>query len=134
MCTIARGESEMVLVPLQRLTIIQMAMIQIPQNNVQTNDYENVVNEVLSQLSTGKDKYGEGLIGTAYIDWGVTSDYYQNCPSKSVADKVARAFKEKGYYVYVQRMGYSNRRILEGTPVSYRIYKEARKYNNWDEL
>lgn len=134
MCTIARGESEMVLVPLQRLTIIQMAMIQIPQNNVQTNDYENVVNEVLSQLSTGKDKYGEGLIGTAYIDWGVTSDYYQNCPSKSVADKVARAFKEKGYYVYVQRMGYGNRRILEGTPVSYRIYKEARKYNNWDEL
>lgn len=109
-------------------------MIEIPQNEVQTSDFEKVVEEVLNQLKSGKDKYGEGLVGTAYIDWGVTSDYYQNCPSKSVADKVARAFKEKGYYVYVQRMGYGNRRILEGTPVSYRIYKEARKYNNWEEL
>ena len=109
-------------------------MIQIPENEVQINDFEKVVSEVLTQLQTGKDKYGEGLVGTAYIDWGVTSDYYQNCPSKSVADKVARAFKEKGYYVYVQRMGFGNRRILEGTSVSYRIYKEARKYNNWDEL
>lgn len=109
-------------------------MIEIPVNQVQVSDYEKVVGEVLNQLTTGKDKYGEGLVGTAYIDWGVTSDFYQNCPSKSVADKVARAFKEKGYYVYVQRMGYGNRRILEGTPISYRIYKEARKYNNWDEL
>lgn len=109
-------------------------MIEIPQNKVKISDFEKVVNEVLTQLKTGKDKYGEGSVGTAYIDWGVTSDYYQNCPSKSVADKVARAFKEKGYYVYVQRMGFGNRRILEGIPVSYRIYKEARKYNNWDEL
>ncbi|MCQ2256865.1 MAG: hypothetical protein MJZ41_02590 [Bacteroidaceae bacterium] len=109
-------------------------MIEIPQNEVQINDFEKLVSEVLNQLITGKDKYGEAHIGTAYIDWGVTSDFYQNCPSKSLADKVARAFKEKGYYVYVQRMGYGNRRILEGTPISYRIYKEARKYNNWDEL
>lgn len=134
MCTIARGESKLLLVILHSLTITSTIMIKIPQNEVQINDYERVVNEVLNQLTTGKDKYGEGLIGTAYIDWGVTSDYYQNCPSKSVADKVARAFKEKGYYVYVQRMGYGNRRILEGTPLSYRIYKEARKYNNWEEL
>ena len=76
-------------------------MIEIPQNEVQINDYEKVVNEVLNQLTTGKDKYGEGLIGTAYIDWGVTSDYYQNCPSKSVADKVARAFKEKGLHHFL---------------------------------
>lgn len=110
------------------------SMIEIPVNQVQVSDFEKVVSEVLSQLTTGKDKYGEGLIGTAYIDWGVTSDLYQNCPSKSVADKVARAFKEKGYYVYIQRMGYGNRKIFEGTPVSYRIYKEARKYNNWEEL
>lgn len=109
-------------------------MIEIPQNNVQKNDYETVVSEVLTQLTTGKDKHNEGAIGTAYIDWGITGDFYQNCSSKSIADKVARAFKEKGYYVYVQRMGFGNRRILEGTPVSYRIYKEARKYNNWDEL
>lgn len=109
-------------------------MIEIPQNEIQINDFEKVVDEVLTQLKTGKDKYGEGLVGTAYIDWGVTSDIYQNCPSKSVADRVARDFKEKGYYVYIQRMGYGNRRILEGNPVSYRIYKEARKYSNWEEL
>lgn len=109
-------------------------MTDIPFNSVQENDYERVVKDVLKQLTTGKDKYDEGSIGTAYIDWGVTSDIYQNCPSKSVADRVAREFKERGYYVYIQRMGYGNRRILEGTPVSYRIYKEARKYSNWEEL
>ena len=38
-------------------------MIQIPENEVQINDCE-----VLTQLQTGKDKYGEGLVGTAYID------------------------------------------------------------------
>lgn len=108
-------------------------MIQIPQNEVQTNDYEKVVSNILEQLTTGKDKYGEGSVGTAYIDWGITGETYQNCPSKSVADRVARDFKEKGYYVYVQRMGFG-RRIPEGTPVTYRIYKEARKYSNWEEI
>lgn len=73
-------------------------MIEIPTNEVQRDDYEKVVQEVLSQLTTGKDKHGEGCIGTAYIDWGITGDFYQNCPSRSIADKVARAFKEKGYY------------------------------------
>lgn len=43
-------------------------MIEIPVNQVQVSDYEKVVGEVLNQLTTGKDKYGEGLIGTAYID------------------------------------------------------------------
>lgn len=109
-------------------------MIEIPHNDVQKNDYKNVVNDVLTQLSTGKDKHGEGAIGTAYIDWGITGDFYQNCPSKKVADKVVQSFKDKGYYVYIQRMGYGNRRILEGTPISFRIYKEACKYNNWDVL
>lgn len=109
-------------------------MIEIPLNDVQMNDYETVASEVLTQLTTGKDKHGEGAIDTAYVDWGITGDFYKNCPSKSVADKVARAFKGKGYYVYIQRMGYGNKRIVEGTPISYRIYKEARKYNNWDEL
>jgi len=98
------------------------------------NDYENVVKEVMNQLTTGQDKYGDGKIGTAYIDWGVTSDIYKNCPSKSVADKVARVFKEKGYYVYVQRMGYGSRRILEGTPICYRIYKNAKNNCYWEEL
>lgn len=109
-------------------------MLQIPQNEVQMNDYEKVVRDVLTQLSTGKDKYGEGQIGTAYVDWGIISDFYQNCPSKSLADRVARDFKGKGYYVYIQRMGYGNRRIPEGTPISYRIYREARQYSNWEEL
>lgn len=75
-------------------------MIEIPTHEVQMDDYEKVVREVLSQLATGKDKHDEGCIGTAYIDWGVTGDFYKNCPSRSIADKVARAFKEKGYYVY----------------------------------
>lgn len=109
-------------------------MTEILQNNVRANDYDKIVSEVLTQLNTGKDKHGEGAIGTAYIDWGITGDFYKNCPSKTVADKVARAFKDKGYYVYIQRMGYGNRRIPEGTPISYRIYKEARKYNDWDEI
>lgn len=80
-------------------------MTEIQFNSVQTNDFDCVVKDVLKQLSTGKDKYGEGQVGTAYIDWGITGDYYQNCPSKNVADKAARAFKEKGYYVYILRMG-----------------------------
>lgn len=37
-------------------------MIEIPQNEVQINDFEKVVSEVLTQLQTGKDKYGEGLV------------------------------------------------------------------------
>lgn len=134
MCIIVRGMGDFYYVILQHESQKHKIMIEIPRNEVQTNDYENVVSEVLTQLTTGKDKYGEGAVGTAYIDWGITGDFYQNCPSKSVADKVARAFKDKDYYVYVQRMGYGNRHILEGTPISYRIYKEARKYNNWDEL
>ena len=109
-------------------------MIEIPQNEVQMDDYEKVVQEVLSQLMTGKDKHGEGCIGTAYIDWGVTGDFYRNCPSRSLADKGARDFKEKGYYVYIQRMGFGSRRIAKGTPITYRIHTKARIYNNWDEL
>lgn len=109
-------------------------MIEIPKNEIQMDDYEKVVQEVLSQLMTGKDKHGEGSIGTAYIDWGATGDFYRNCPSRSLADKVARAFKEKGYYVYIQRMGFGSRRIAEGTPITYRIHKQARIYNNWEEL
>lgn len=108
-------------------------MIEIPTNNAKETAYEAVVNDVLSQLASGWDKYGEGTIGTAYIDWGAVSEFYQNCPSRSVADEVARAFKEKGYFVYVQRMG-GHTRILEGTPICYRIYTEARLHNNWEEL
>ena len=78
--------------------------------------------------------YGEGQIGTAYIDWGIINDTYKNCPSKNIADKVANDFKAKGYYVYIQRMGFGNKRIPEGTPTCYRIYEKPRQYNNWDEL
>lgn len=102
--------------------------------SIQMKDFENVASEVLTQLATGIDMHGEGTLCSAYIDWGVTGDFYKNCPSKSVADKVARALKNKGYYVYVQRMGYGNRRILEGTPICYRVYKEACKNCNWEEF
>ena len=80
-------------------------MIQIPTNERFSSYYEAVVKEVLSQLATGCDKYGDGQIGTAYIDWGIINDTYKNCPSKCIADKVANDFKAKGYYVYIQRMG-----------------------------
>lgn len=109
-------------------------MIQIPTNERFSSDYEAVVKEVLSQLATGCDKYGEGQIGTAYIDWGIINDTYKNCPSKNIADKVANDFKAKCYYVYIQRMGFGNKRIPEGTPTCYRIYEKPRQYNNWDEL
>lgn len=108
-------------------------MIQIPFNEKMTSDYEAVVNDVLNQLASGKDKYGEGALGTAYIDWGAISEFYQNCPTRFIAYKVAYEFKAKGYYVYVQRMG-GHSRIPEGTPICYRIYKQARLYNNWEVL
>ena len=109
-------------------------MIQIPTNERFSSDYEAVVKEVLSQLATGCDKYGDGQIGTAYIDWGIINDTYKNCPSKCIADKVANDFKAKGYYVYIQRMGFGNKRIPEGTPICYRRYEKQRQYTNWDEL
>ena len=109
-------------------------MIQIPTNEQFHSDYEIVVKEVLSQLTTGCDKYGEGQVGTAYIDWGIINDTYKNCSSKNIADMVANDFKTKGYYVYIQRMGFGNKRIPEGTPTCYRIYVKPRQYNNWDEL
>lgn len=109
-------------------------MIDIPANEVKISDYNNVMREVLKQLATGQDKYGDGAIGTAYIDWGANSDTYKNCPSQSIADKVALAFKRTGHHVYVQRMGRGSSRIAEGTPICYRIYNEACKSNKWDEL
>lgn len=99
-------------------------MIEIPVNEVQMDDYENVVSDVLSQLASGE----------AFVDWGAISDVYQNCPSRSLADRVARDFKAKGYYVYIQKMGMGHPKILVGTPVTYRIHKKARVYNTWDEL
>ena len=101
--------------------------------NERVNEFEIVVNEVINQLTTGMDKYGEGEVGSAYIDWGMNGSPYKNCPSKSVADQVAQAFKEKDYYVYVQRMGYGSRRIPAGTPMCYRIYT-TRQNTSMDEM
>ena len=109
-------------------------MIEIPTNKTFESDYDKVVADVLNQLTTGQDKNGEGCVGTAYVDWGVGGVRYKNCPSKSIADMVARDFKAKGYYVYIQRMGYGSRSISSGTPICYRIHQTARAYNNWDLL
>lgn len=108
-------------------------MIEIPTNKRFASDYEAVVTDVLKQLTAGEDMYGEGEVGSAYIDWGVNGSPYKNCPSKSVADQVAQAFKEKDYYVYVQRMGYGSRRIPEGTPMCYRIFT-TRQNTSMDEM
>ena len=134
MCTIGRCESENESIIFCNAFSSSTIMIQIPTNEQFHSDYEIVVKEVLSQLTTGCDKYGEGQVGTAYIDWGIINDTYKNCSSKNIADKVANDFKTKGYYVYIQRMGFGNKRIPEGTPTCYRIYEKPRQYTNWDEL
>lgn len=42
-------------------------MIQIPTNEQFSSDYKTLVKEVLSQLTTGCDKYGEGQVGTPIL-------------------------------------------------------------------
>lgn len=109
-------------------------MINIPQNKTKKQDYDKVVKDVLKQLETGEDQYGEGCKGHAYIDWGVVNDIYKNCPSQSIAYDVAMAFKEKGYYVYVQCIKAGSKRFPSGTPICYRIQEKARKSSAWPEL
>ena len=89
------------------------------------NDFMSVMADVMKQIETGADKFGEGRVGTAYIDWGVSSDIWQNCPNKEIADRVASEMRRGGYRVYVQRMGYGRRDVPQGTPTCYRIYTEG---------
>lgn len=89
------------------------------------NDFMAVMADVMKQIETGADKFGEGRVGTAYIDWGVSSDIWQNCPNKEIADRVASEMRRGGYRVYVQRMGFGSRAVPQGTPICYRIYAEG---------
>lgn len=94
------------------------------------NDFMEVMADVMKQIETGADKFGEGRKGTAYIDWGVSSDIWQNCPNKEIADRVASEMRRGGYRVYIQRMGRGSKRIPQGTPTCYRIYAEGLEPNN----
>lgn len=89
------------------------------------NDFMAVMADVMKQIETGADKFGEGQVGTAYIDWGVSSDIWQNCANKEIADRVASEMQRGGYRVYVQRMGFGSRSVPQGTPTCYRIYAEG---------
>lgn len=97
-------------------------MIEIPTNPNATNEVENAVSSVMEMIINGKDKYGEGVKGEGYLDWGAIDSTYKNCDSKTIADKVARMFIDKGYYAYYQLMGFGNKRIPQGTPICVRIY------------
>lgn len=64
------------------------------------NEFVSVITNVETQLKTGADKYGEGRVGTAYIDWGVCSDVWQNCPNKMIADRVASEMRSRMSCIY----------------------------------
>ncbi len=78
------------------------------------NNYEEAVQSVTEQMKEG----------SAYLDWGATAAQYMNVVSKDVADKVGRHFKEMGYMVYYNTMGYGSSRIAPGTPICMRIYAD----------
>lgn len=99
--------------------------------NSYIDDFMAVMADVKKQIETGADKFGEGRVGTAYIDWGVSSDIWQNCPNKEIADRVASEMQRGGYRVYIQRMGYGSKRIPQGTPTCYRIYAEGLQPNGY---
>lgn len=94
------------------------------------NEFVSVITNVETQLKTGADKYGEGRVGTAYIDWGVCSDVWQNCPNKMIADRVASEMRSRGCRVFIQRMGFGRRDIPQGTPTCYRIFAQGMEPNN----
>ena len=64
--------------------------------NSYIEDFMAVMADVKKQIETGADKFGEGQVGTAYIDWGVSSDIWQNCPNKEIADRVASEMQRGG--------------------------------------
>jgi len=57
---------------------------------------------VFQQLTEGRDKYEQGEVGKAYLDWGTRIKTYQNCNSKSIADEIATACIANGFYVTAQ--------------------------------
>ena len=68
--------------------------------------------------------------GDAYLDWGAVDDCNTNVSCKYIADEVGRAFKDRGYFVYNQLMGFGSKRIHQGTPVCIRICKEPREQSS----
>ena len=64
--------------------------------------------------------------GGSFLDWGEAGTMYQNVNSRSIAEEVARKFKNKGYFVYYDLMGYGSKDIAPGTEVCIRISKRAK--------
>lgn len=74
-----------------------------------------------------------GDCGSWYLDWGIASDIYKNCPTRGFADDVAGRLRADGYDIYIDRMGYGSKRVPEGTPVCYRVYKGSYPARHMDE-
>lgn len=107
---------------LLNLEITQLTQTFNNQSNMAnyTDQLMAVLTDVKTQLETGKDKFGEGEPGVAYIDWGVLQAWYQNCPNKEMADRVAEMMQQDGYKVYIRRLGRCNMaRLPEGTISGY---------------
>ena len=60
--------------------------------------------------------------GSAFLDWGLSSDIYKNCPNQATAEFIADEFRgSRSYIVYYQTMSYGSSRIPYSTPICMRI-------------
>lgn len=66
--------------------------------------------------------------GEWYIDWGICTDIYKNCPTQSVADYVARRLQRDGYNVFLNRCG-SGTHLPAGTVTCYRVFERSQYPN-----
>lgn len=73
-----------------------------------------------------------GDCGSWYLDWGIASDIYKNCPTRGYADEIASRLMADGYDIYIDRMSLGSKSIPEGTPICYRVYKNAYPSRNLD--
>ncbi len=80
-----------------------------------------LVNEMLKGGKYINGEWYEKDCGSAYLDWGVIDDDYQNVSCRYFAEEVAREFQRKGYFVYYQVMRYGGTKIPQGTPTNVRI-------------
>ena len=97
------------------------------------NRYDSIVDEVMKEtirmMVEGKDKYGEGCVGDAYIDWGDSS--WKNCDFQRVAVDVANIFAEKGFFLYKDYE--YNKNVHKNVFVAIRIHYNPWPYNNREE-
>lgn len=93
-------------------------------------DARELVNAMLNGGMCINGEWFDENCGDAYLDWGAIDDGFQNVSCKYFAEEVAREFQMKGYFVYVQVMGYGCSYIPEGTPVCIRIKTNKPLYHS----